>query len=243
MSHRVLLKRGAITLGAIVLLGLLLPVAQVGCTRFVAPSFTPMMAQRWLEARLSGKTPTPIRSHWIPITAVPRAFLHNVWAAEDQRFFEHHGIDWEEIDLALAESKRSGKPPRGASTITMQCARSIYLWQGRSWIRKGLETYYTWLMELMLSKRRILELYVNGIEMGDGVYGIHAAAYAHFGEPPDKLSPRQLATLAALLPNPRGWSVATPPPKLTKRVAKVLRETGRTTFPYTKIGLAPDRKK
>jgi Membrane carboxypeptidase (penicillin-binding protein) len=98
-------------------------------------------------------------------------FLEHLWISEDQRFFQHEGFDWKEMDLAVKEAERKGKPVRGASTITNQCARSIFLWQGRSWIRKGLESYYTIWMEALLPKRRILELYANVIEMGPGSTG------------------------------------------------------------------------
>lgn len=216
---------------AALLVVILLPAFEVGCTRVVNPPYTPMMAQRWLEARLEGETPAPIRQSWLDLKDVPRDFLHFVWAAEDQRFYQHAGIDWKEVELAMEEARRTGKPPRGASTITMQCARTVFLWQGRSWIRKGGETYFTWLMELFLGKDRILELYVNFIELGDGIYGIDAAARELFGKPPGKLSRRELATLAALLPNPLGWSATDPSPRLIRRTKKILREASRTEFP------------
>ena len=210
---------------------ILLPILEVGCARYINPPFTPMMAQRWLEARFEGEQPAPIRQSWIDLNDVPHDFLHFVWAAEDQRFYQHTGIDWKEVEIAMEEARKSGKPPRGASTITMQCARTVFLWQGRSWVRKGGEAYFTLLMEIILGKDRILELYVNFIEMGDGVYGIKAASEVFYDKSPDKLSRRELATLAALLPNPLGWSPINPSPRLIRRTDKILREASRTTFP------------
>ena len=117
-----------------------------------------------------------LRYRWIGLPQIPEMFLEHLWISEDQRFFQHEGFDWKEMELAVKEAERKGKPVRGASTITNQCARSIFLWQGRSWIRKGLESYDTIWMEMLLPKRRILELYANVIEMGRGIYGVEAAS-------------------------------------------------------------------
>jgi len=123
----------------------------------------------------------PLLYRWIDLTQIPEMFLEHLWISEDQRFFQHEGFDWKEMDLAVKEAERKGETVRGASTITNQCARSIFLWQGRSWIRKGLESYYTIWMEALLPKRRILELYANVIEMGRGIYGVEAASQHYFG--------------------------------------------------------------
>lgn len=208
----------------------LLPVVQVGCVRFVNPPLTPEMVRFRLfgdpAARARG-----LRYEWMPLSEVPRPFIRYLWASEDQRFFVHEGIDFEEIDAALAEAKRTGRKPRGGSTISQQCARSVFLWQGRSWVRKGLETYYTVLMEKMLSKRRILELYVNVIEFGPGIYGVRAAAETLFQRPPAKLSDSQMALLAAVLPNPREWNAARPSARLLQRQRRVLRLERQADFP------------
>lgn len=217
----------------VLLLALLLaalPVLQVGCVRFVNPPITPEMVRfRWSgepDARERG-----LRFTWMPLAEVPRPLIRFLWASEDQRFFLHRGIDFEEIDAALAEAKRSGRKPRGGSTITQQCARSVFLWQGRSWLRKALETYYTVLMEALLPKRRILELYVNVIEFGPGIYGVQAAAETLFGVSPGKLSAAQMALLAAVLPNPREWNAARPGPRLLQRQRRVLRLERQADFP------------
>jgi monofunctional biosynthetic peptidoglycan transglycosylase len=200
------------------------PIAQVGCVKVVNPPLTTLMMLRDAEARCAGQ-PAASRSYeWIDLARVPRVFLRCALASEDQRFFQHQGFDWKEMQIARREAERLGKPPRGASTISMQCARSLFLWQGRSWIRKGLEAYYTFWMELFLPKRRILELYANVIEMGDAVYGIEAASRAHFGISARALQREQAALLAAILPNPRQWNPRHPSPDVSARAARILRE-------------------
>ena len=173
----------------------------------------------------------PLRYHWIALPQMPEMFLKHLWISEDQRFFQHDGFDWKEMDLAMKKAERTGKPVRGASTITNQCARSIFLWQGRSWIRKGLESYYTIWMELFLSKRRILELYANVIEMGDGIYGVEAASQHYFGVSARGLTREQSAMLAAVLPNPRGWNPNKPGPTLRMRQRRILAREQNAHFP------------
>jgi monofunctional glycosyltransferase len=203
---------------------LVLPIIQIGCVRVVNPPLTPLMLLRPAEARLAGKTAAARRYEWIDFAQIPRPFLRCVLTSEDQRFFQHHGFDWHEVKLARLEAERRRKPVRGASTITMQCARSLFLWQGRSLVRKGLEAYYTFWMELLLPKRRILELYANVIEMGDGIYGVEAAARAHFGTPARHLKREQAALLAAILPNPRQRDPRQPSPAVSARAARILRD-------------------
>src|SRR5207245_8279646 len=150
---------------------LLIPAMQVAVVRFIHPPLTlPMLIEKG-GAILSRAPKDPLLYRWIDLPQIPEMFLEHLWISEDQRFFQHEGFDWKEMDLAVEEGERKGKPVRGASTITNQCARSIFLWQGRSWIRKGLESYYTIWMEALLPKRRILELYANVIEMGPGSTG------------------------------------------------------------------------
>ncbi len=173
----------------------------------------------------------PLVYRWIDLKQMPEMFLKHLWISEDQRFFEHDGFDWKEIDFALKKAERKGTPVRGASTITNQCARSIFLWQGRSWIRKGLESYYTIWMELLLPKRRILELYANVIEMGRGVYGVEAAAQRHFGVSARNLTREQSALLAAVLPNPKGWDPRQPGVTLRRRQQRILQREQRAEFP------------
>jgi monofunctional biosynthetic peptidoglycan transglycosylase len=217
-------------IGLGILFALALPVLQVICVRFIDPPVTPLMFLRRLESRT---TPAPPRQYaWAPIHAIPQPFLLHVLVAEDQRFFEHRGFDWKEIHKARQQAEGSGKAARGASTISMQCARSLFLWQGRSWVRKGLETYYTFWMETLLSKRRILELYANVIEMGDGIYGVKAAARAHYGQSLEDLTRDRCVMLVAILPNPRKWNPARPDDHLLMRHARILRR-GTEAAPLT----------
>jgi monofunctional biosynthetic peptidoglycan transglycosylase len=135
---------------------LLIPAMQVAVVRFINPPVTlPMLIEK-AGAIFSSAPKHPLLYRWIDLPQIPRMFLEHLWISEDQRFFQHDGFDWKEIDLALKKAERKGKPARGASTITNQCARSIFLWQGRSWVRKGLEAYYTFWMETLLSKRRMM---------------------------------------------------------------------------------------
>ncbi len=210
---------------------LLIPPLQVAAVRFVNPPRTlPMLIEQ--GGRLFSREPAaPLRYRWIDLPQMPRIFLKHLWISEDQRFFQHDGFDWKEIDFAMKKAERTGKPVRGASTITNQCARSIFLWQGRSWIRKGLESYYTFWMEALLSKRRIFELYANVIEMGRGIYGVEAAAQYYFGVPARRLTREQSAILAAVLPNPKGWNPARPGTALRRRQQRILLREPRARFP------------
>jgi monofunctional biosynthetic peptidoglycan transglycosylase len=213
----------------IVLVGLLLvPALQVAAVRFVNP---PKTLPMWIDQVSSSGAKAPVRYHWIDLPQVPEMFLKHLWISEDQRFFQHDGFDWAEMDIAVKEAERKRKPVRGASTITNQCARSIFLWQGRSWIRKGLESYYTIWMELLLPKRRIFELYANVIEMGPGIYGVEAASQHYFAVSARDLTREQSAMLAAVLPNPKGWDPANPGPMLRWRQQRILRREQNAHFP------------
>jgi len=212
-----------------------IPVGEVAAVRFFNPPITPLMLLRPWEARLAGH-PSPDRQYlWLPLAQMPLDFLKFVLVAEDQRFFSHHGFDWREVHAAQRQAERTGQEPRGASTITMQCARSLFLWQGRSWLRKGLEAYYTFWIETLLPKRRILELYANVIEMGDGVYGLEAAAHAHYGVGARELTREQCAALAAILPNPREWNPRSPTPRVAARCARILQQEKQITFPQLSV--------
>jgi monofunctional biosynthetic peptidoglycan transglycosylase len=210
---------------------LLIPAMQVAVVRFINPPVTlPMLIDQG-SAMLSRAGKPPLCYRWISLPQIPEMFLKHLWISEDQRFFQHEGFDWKEMDLAVKEAKRKGKPVRGASTITNQCARSIFLWQGRSWIRKGLESYYTIWMEALLPKRRILELYANVIEMGRGIYGVEAASQYYFGVDARGLTREQSAMLAAVLPNPKGWDPRNPSPMLRWRQRRILRREQGAHFP------------
>ncbi|HKP05425.1 MAG TPA: monofunctional biosynthetic peptidoglycan transglycosylase [Chthoniobacterales bacterium] len=212
--------------GLVVLL--LIPALQVAVVRSVNP---PRTLPMWIEQVSSSGPKAPLRYRWVPLSQIPEMFLKHLWISEDQRFFRHFGFDWEEMDRAMEKAERNGKPVRGASTITNQCARSIFLWQGRSWIRKGLESYYTIWMEMLLPKRRILELYANVIEMGRGVYGVEAASQHYFGVSARGLTREQSAMLAAVLPNPKGWDPRNPGRTLRWRQQLILRREQHAHFP------------
>src|SRR5215468_5246590 len=210
---------------------LLIPAMQVAVVRFINPPLTlPMLLERG-GVMFSRAPRPPLRYHWIDLPQIPEMFLEHLWISEDQRFFQHAGFDWKEMDIALKKAKRKGKPVRGASTITNQCARSIFLWQGRSWIRKGLESYYTIWMEALLPKRRILELYANVIEMGPGIYGVEAASQHYFGVSARGLTREQSAMLAAVLPNPKHWDPAKPGAILRWRQQRILKRERNANFP------------
>lgn len=222
-----------VLLGLLVLL--LLPVAEVVAVRFINPPITPEMVRFKLFSGNKAARERGLRYEWMPLRDIPLAQVHFLWASEDQRFFEHHGFDLDEIHQAIRESEKSGHRPRGGSTISQQCARSLFLWQGRSWVRKGLEAYYTFLMEHILSKRRILELYVNVIEFGDGIYGIKAAAETYYGKPPARLTDTQMALLVAVLPNPKNWNPIHPSERVIERLRRVLRLERAAAFPASKL--------
>ncbi len=199
--------------------------------RFVDPPATPLMGIRWVQDRVAGEQHPRVLYHWLPWRELPTGFLKAAWVSEDARFFKHHGFDWIEMRHALDRAKRTGEDPRGSSTITMQCARSLFLWQGHSYIRKALEAYYTVWMELLLSKRRIFELYANVVELGPGVYGVEAGSQYHYGVPARQLGMEQAAFLAAMLPAPRKWNPRAPSRRLLAREHRVLHELPLAKWP------------
>jgi monofunctional glycosyltransferase len=199
------------------------PVLEVLCVRFFNPPITTLMVFRRIEAMITKRYRGDIHYRWIPLDRVPDDFLDGVWQMEDSRFFIHGGFDWIEMEKAIHRAEEKHRPVQGVSTITNQCARSLFLWQGRSWIRKGFEAYYTFLMEHILTKERILELYVNVIELGDGIYGIEEAADYYYHLPAKKLTRSECAMLAAMLPFPRGWDPHNPSPRLRARYNIVVR--------------------
>lgn len=218
-------------IGLLVLALLLVPVAEVAAVKFVHPPRTPLMGLRWLEARFSGQTHPRVFYHWLDWKDLPPLFLRSAWVSEDQRFFTHHGFDWIEMRHSLDRAERTGREPRGSSTITMQAARSLFLWTGHSYVRKALEAYYTVLMEAFLSKRRIFELYANAVEMGPGVYGVGAASRYHYNVDARQLSGPQAAMLASMLPAPLRWNPRAPSPRLLARQQRVLRELPTARWP------------
>jgi monofunctional biosynthetic peptidoglycan transglycosylase len=164
-----------------------------------------------------------VHQEWIKIDEISKEVQVAVIASEDQLFAQHYGFDLKQIELALEESK-SGKRNRGASTITQQVAKNLFLWQGKSWIRKAFEVYFTFLIELTWSKRRILEIYLNIVELGKGIFGVEAASQIYFDKSCSKLSSYEAALLAAVLPSPLKRSVTNPSNYLVKRANRIIRE-------------------
>lgn len=162
--------------------------------------FTPLMAIRYFEY-----PDEDIRHEWVPMEEISNNLKVAVIASEDQNFPNHNGFDYEAIKKAMEENKK-GKRVRGASTISQQTAKNVFLWPQRSWFRKGLEVYFTFLIELFWSKERILEVYLNSIEMGKGIYGAEAAARVWFGKSAENLTAYEAAAIAAILPNPRQYN-------------------------------------
>lgn len=181
------------------ILGLFLfSVLMVIIYKWVPVPFTPLMAIRYFE-----NPDESIQHDWVSMEKISPNLQLAVVASEDQNFLMHDGFDYEAIKKAIDESKRRRKSSRGASTISQQTAKNVFLWQDRSWLRKGLEVYFTFLIETLWSKERILEVYLNSIEMGKGIYGAEAASRAWFGKSADKLTQYEAAAIAATLPNPR----------------------------------------
>lgn len=222
-------------IGIFLVILLTIPIFQVAAVRWINPPGTPEMLRFLIFSDDEAARQRGLKYAWIPLSDIPREQIHLVWASEDQRFFIHSGIDFLEIEKALKEAEITGDPPRGASTITQQAARCLFLWQGRSWIRKALEAYYTVLMELLLPKRRILELYLNVIEFGEGIFGVRAAALEFYGREPDALTRNQMAMIAAVMPDPKGFNPQSPSRRLLARQQRVLRLTNRSRFPWDEI--------
>ncbi len=175
---------------------------------------TPLMVIR----KLQSKNKYTIRHQWKPLSKISKTLQLAVICSEDQRFIEHHGFDKKAIQKAMIEYK-SGKRLRGASTISQQTAKNVFLWPHRSWVRKGLETYFTFLIETFWSKERILEIYLNSIEMGNGIYGAQAAAQFWFNTNAAGLKRDEAAAIAAILPNPNRF-LANPASKYTEKRKK-----------------------
>lgn len=186
--------------------------------KWVPIPWTPLMATRAIENKLDGND--MVCSHdWVPIDEISNNLQRAVIASEDATFFKHHGFDFNAIEKAM-KSNEKGRKLRGGSTISQQTAKNVFLWQGRSYVRKGLEAYFTVLIELIWGKERIMEVYLNSIEMGDGVYGAEAASKYWYRKEAYRLSRKEAAGIAAILPNPRKF-------KATNSTAYITRKKGR----------------
>jgi monofunctional biosynthetic peptidoglycan transglycosylase len=202
---------------------ILLTAAQVAILRYVDPPFTAEIIWIKIKNSVSEKQDIVPQYYWRPLKDISPYLIKAVLAGEDQRFMAHHGFDFTEIDKAVSDI-RTGKRIRGASTITMQAARSIFLWRGRSLLRKGLEAYYTFLIEVFLTKMRILELYLNVVDWGNGVAGAEAASQKYFSRSASDIDSGQAAAMAAILPNPHKWSPNNPSRYVRERRDKIIQD-------------------
>ena len=196
---------------------------QVAVLRFVDPPTSAFMLARQGEAWRQGDWGFRVAYDWRDLEDISRYLPMAVIAAEDQNFASHSGFDLKAIEKALDHNAR-GKRVRGGSTISQQVAKNLFLWQGRSWLRKGLEAWYTLLIELMWPKHRILEVYVNVAEFGDGIYGAQAAARSYWRKDAARLSAAESARLAAVLPSPRRYSASRPGPYVQRRAGWIQRQ-------------------
>jgi len=193
--------------------------------RFVPVYVTPLMFIRSVEALAAGEVPKNSKD-WVSMDKISRNMVQAVVASEDNLFMQHNGFSVNDIEKAIKHNKK-GKRIRGGSTISQQTAKNVFLWPKRSYLRKGLEAYFTVLIELFWSKERIMEVYLNVIEMGDGIYGVQAASQTYFNKDALQLSKSQSALIAACLPNPRKYSVSNPTSYLQRRKSKIVSLMGK----------------
>ncbi|MBO6188007.1 MAG: monofunctional biosynthetic peptidoglycan transglycosylase [Prevotella sp.] len=199
-------------------------ILSVTILRWVPVWFTPLMFIRMSQQAAAGQQ-LKMHHHWVPLENIAPELPKAVMASEDARFLEHNGFDYKAIEqAAMRNIKHPEKRKLGASTISQQTAKNVFLWPGRSWLRKGFEVYFTTLIELMWSKQRIMEVYLNSIEMGDGIYGADAVAEWHFHTTAARLTRAQCALIAVSLPNPRVMNSAQPSAYMLKRQRRILHE-------------------
>ena len=199
-------------------------ILSVVALRFIPVVVTPLMLIRCYEQMKAGEK-LKLSHDWEPMENISTNLPIAVMASEDANFLKHHGFDYQAIEKAVERNKKHPEKRKlGASTISQQTAKNVFLWPGRSWVRKGFEVYFTALIELMWPKERIMEVYLNSIEMGDGIYGAEAVAKAHFNTDAKSLTKAQCALIAATLPNPRKFSSKNPSAYMLKRQKRILRE-------------------
>ena len=193
--------------------------------RFVPVPVTPLMLIRCAEQVFSSDN-LRLKHDWVSIDEISKNLPLAVVCSEDQNFMNHSGFDMKAIERSVDAAKRGVKRVKGASTISQQTAKNVFLWPGRSWVRKGFEVYFTILIEFVWSKERIMEVYLNSIEMGNGIYGAEAAARFYFNTTAKNLSRTQAAALAAVLPNPRKYSANPPGPYIQERIGWIVGQMG-----------------
>ena len=200
----------------------IISIASVIFFRWVPVPLTPLMLIRCVEQKMDGKE-IRLKKNWAPFKEISPNLQLAVVCSEDQNFINHRGFDFEAIDKAMTYNAKH-KKQRGASTISQQTAKNVFLWPGHSWVRKGLEVYFVFLIETFWSKERIMEVYLNVIEMGDGVYGAQSASKTFFNKDAKNLSRSEASLIAAVLPNPIKFSVAKPSPYIRVRQAWIMRQ-------------------
>lgn len=224
------------------LLGLvaILSVLPIALLRELEPPLTALMLGEWGRALAAGDRAFVVHHDWLDAARIAPHAARAVVAAEDQRFFAHHGFDFASIRAALADRAEGGRL-RGASTISQQVAKNLFLWRDSHWLRKGLEAWFTVWIEVLWPKRRILEMYLNVAQFGRGIYGVEAASRAFFGHGAAALSSREAALLAAVLPNPRVYSARHPSPYVRRRQAWILEQMRVVRLPPAGAGSSGPR--
>ena len=208
---------------------LTLTVIPVLVYRVINPPTTSLLWVRWIESGYEESRPTFLR-HWRSLDQISPNLIRAIVAAEDQKFFYHDGFDWQAIEAAIKTNLSTDRTV-GASTISMQTARNVFLWQKRNWLRKSLEAWFTILVEFLWTKDRILEVYLNIIEWGDGLFGCEAAARHYYRHTSNTLSPIEAASMASVLPSPRRWSVINPEPHVSDRQLRILQAMNKVRIP------------
>jgi monofunctional biosynthetic peptidoglycan transglycosylase len=183
------------------------------------PPITVLMIEREIQGH-------GLDHRWVPLDRISPAMVRAVIASEDAKFCSHHGFDFSAIDKAIVHNEERPGKVRGGSTISQQTAKNVFLWPGRSWVRKGAEAWFTVLIEAIWGKPRIMEVYLNTVEMGPGLYGVEAASRRYFHEGADRLTAAQASRLAAILPSPLKWKAADPGPYVRKRTGRIDARSG-----------------
>ncbi|MEK6615952.1 MAG: monofunctional biosynthetic peptidoglycan transglycosylase [Bacteroidota bacterium] len=207
----------------ICLLFFILSIASVLLFRWIPIPVTPLMLIRCVEQMVDAQREVKLKKNWVSLEEISPHLQLAVVCSEDQNFLEHHGFDFDAIEKAV-EHNKNHKRKRGASTISQQTAKNVFLYDGRNWIRKGFEVYFTFLSELFWNKEQIMEVYLNVIEFGDGIYGAEAASQQFFHTSAKKLTREQAALLAAVLPSPRKFSAKNSTAYVRNRQQWILRQ-------------------
>jgi monofunctional glycosyltransferase len=203
----------------VLLLLIVVPPVWVAIYRLVPPPITILMIERAFEGH-------GLDRRWVPLDQMSPDLVRSVIASEDARFCSHHGFDMHAIDAALRHNAERPGRIRGGSTISQQTAKNVFLWPQRSWVRKGAEAWFTVLIEALWGKRRIMEVYLNTVEMGPGLYGAQAASERYFHVPASRLTPAEAGRLAAILPDPLKWKAARPGPYVRRRTGRIEARSG-----------------